>query len=71
MAKKSVEKKAVEPVKVAAEKVTPTTEEAKVVPLKAVHETDVIKPVTTSKSCHETPHVRACRNMLFGDMPVI
>ena len=71
MAKKLVEKKATESVKVAAEKVTPTTEEAKVAPLKAVHETDVIKPVTTSESCHETVHVKACRNMLFGDMPVI
>ena len=71
MAKKSVEKKAVEPVKVAAEKAAPTAEEVKAPPLKAVHEADVIKPVTTSESCHETVHVKACRNMLFGDMPVI
>lgn len=71
MAKKSVEKKTAEPVKVAAEKAAPTVEEAKVAPLKAVHETDMIKPVTTSESCHETVHVKACRDMLFGDMPVI
>lgn len=71
MAKKSVEKKAAEPVKVSAEEAVSVTEEAKAIPLKAVHETDVIKPVTTSKSCHETVHVKACRNMLFGDMPVI
>ena len=71
MAKKSVEKKTVEPVKVSAEETVSVTEETKAIPLKAVHETDVIKPVTTSESCHETVHVKACRDMLFGDMPVI
>ena len=71
MAKKSVEKKVVEPAKAATEKITNVAEEVKTVPLKAIHEVNVIKPVTTSKSCRETVHVKACRNMLFGDMPVI
>ena len=71
MAKKSIEKKVVEPAKEAAEKITPAAEEVKTVPLKAIHEANVIKPVTTSESCRETVHVKACRDMLFGDMPVI
>ena len=71
MAKKSVEKKVMEPAKAATEKIAPVAEEVKAAPLKAVHEANVIKPVTASESCRETAHVKACRNMLFGDMPVI
>lgn len=75
MAKKSAVKEAAEPAKAAAEEKAPETPVETVAPtaapMKAVHEANVIRPTSTSKACHETVHVKACRNMLFGDLPVI